>query len=102
MDLHRSVKPAITGRANTGFPRSYADQFLARTITRPAGRRIGEDFARLRALRVLHRDLPDLCGAGRRARFAAWPHLPDQGDAGAFARGDARSGQAYRPLPVLP
>jgi glycolate oxidase iron-sulfur subunit len=32
----------------------------------------------LRALRLLHRDLPDLCAARRRARFAAGADLPDQ------------------------
>ena len=42
--------------------------------------------AQVRALRLLHRDLPDLPAARRRARRAARPHLPDQ----AGARGRAR------------
>ena len=45
-----------------------------------------QDPARLRALRLLPGDLPDLCAARRRARFAARAHLPDQGDAGARSR----------------
>ena len=61
-----------------------------------------EDPARLRALRLLHRHLPDLRAARRRARFAARAHLPHQGHAGARPAGDRRGGQAYRPLPVLP
>ena len=49
----------------------------------------GENPARLRALRLLHRHLPDLCAARRRTRFTARPHLPDQGNAGAGQAGDA-------------
>ena len=45
-------------------------------IRRPRGR---DDPADLRALRLLHRDLPDLRAARRRARQPARPHLPDQG-----------------------
>ena len=58
--------------------------------------------ARLRALRLLPGDLPDLCAARRRARFAARPHLPDQGDAGARCAGDRGGRHAHRPLPVVP
>jgi len=35
----------------------------------------------MRALRLLHGDLPDLSVAGRRARWPPRPHLPHQGDA---------------------
>ena len=45
-----------------------------------------EDPADLRPLRLLHRDLPDLCAARRRARQPARAHLPDQGHAGGAAR----------------
>jgi ferredoxin len=43
---------------------------------------LGEDPAHLRALRLLHRHLPDLSAARRRTRQPARPHLPDQGHAG--------------------
>ena len=49
---------------------------------RPGGRRSRQDPAHLRPLRLLHRDLPDLCAARRRARQPARAHLPDQGHAG--------------------
>ena len=58
--------------------------------------------AHLRPLRLLHRDLPDLRAARRRARQPARAHLPDQGHAGAEADADAGGRQAHRPLPVLP
>ena len=61
-----------------------------------------EDPARLRPLRLLHRDLPDLCAAWRRARQPARPHLPHQGHAGERAPGDRGGRQARRPLPLLP
>ena len=99
----------------------YADRFRAsrlafrpialrsmQTILHPRpARRSGcrgsrQDPARLRALRLLHRDLPDLCAARRRARFAARAHLPDQGHAGERPAGDRRGRQAHRPLPVVP
>ena len=55
----------------------------------------------MRALRLLYRDLPDLPVAGRRARRAARPHLPDQ--AGARRRtGDAKDAAPPRPLSHLP
>ena len=56
----------------------------------------------LRPLRVLHRDLPDLSAARRRARQPARPHLPDQGHAGARRAPSAETRQAYRPLPLVP
>ena len=56
----------------------------------------------LRALRLLHGDLPDLSAARRRTRFAARAHLSHQGHAGEPASGDRARGQARRSLPVLP
>ena len=97
------------GRAQSGGCAGFgngtdidANLLHARPARRSADRGIGEDPARLRALRLLHRDLSDLCAARRRARFPARAHLPDQGHAGARPAGDRRGGQAYRPLPVLP
>ena len=40
--------------------------------------------------------------ARRRARQPERAHLPDQGHAGERPPGDARGGQAYRPLPLVP
>ena len=81
---------------------SDADQFHRRTA-RHAPHRGGQHHpAQMRALRLLHRHLPDLCAAGRRARQPARPHLPHQEHAGerrARHRGD---GEAPRPLPLLP
>ncbi|CAA9406478.1 MAG: Glycolate dehydrogenase, iron-sulfur subunit GlcF, partial [uncultured Ramlibacter sp.] len=57
--------------------------------------------AQVRALRLLHGDLPHLPGAGRRTRRAARPHLPDQ--AGARRRAaDRADAAAPGPLPHLP
>ena len=36
----------------------------------------------MRALRLLHRNLPDLCDARQRTRQSARTNIPDQGDAG--------------------
>ena len=47
--------------------------------------------ARLRPLRHVQRGLPDLPAHRRRARWAARPHLPDEGRAG------GRAGRALRP-----
>ncbi len=88
--------PAACGRG------CDANQFLPHPARR-SGHRGGERYsARLRALRLLPGDLPDLCAARRRARFAARPHLPHQGDAGARCAGDRRGGHAHRPLPLVP
>ena len=54
---------------------------------RPGGR--GHP-AQVRALRLLHRHLPHLPDAGRRARRPARPHLPDQAGAGRRSRRRAR------------
>ena len=56
----------------------------------------------MRALRLLHRDLSDLCDTRQRAGFAARAHLPDQGHAREFAAGRRADRHPYRPLPVLP
>jgi len=56
----------------------------------------------MRALRLLHRHLPDLCDAGQRTRQPARPHLPDQGHAGRRKGGRQGDRHPYRPLPVLP
>ena len=72
--------PAACGRAFD------ADQLLAHPACRSGHRGGRQDSARLRALRLLPGDMPDLRAARRRARFAARPHLPDQGDAGARSR----------------
>ena len=56
--------------------------FTAAQLADPDIARLREDPARLRPLRLLHRDLPDLRAARRRARQPARPHLPDQGHAG--------------------
>src|SRR5690625_5052202 len=60
------------------------------------------DPACLRPLRFLHRDLPHLPAAGRRARLAPRTHLPDQGDAGERPARRCAYREASRPLPLLP
>ena len=76
--------------------------FTPRAAPRPGDGAVEQDPPDLRALRLLHRDLPDLPGAGRRARQPARAHLPDQGHAGAGAAGGREDGQAHRPLPLVP
>jgi hypothetical protein len=67
----------------------------------PEGTRGRVDPAQVRALRLLHGDLPDLPAARRRAGRPARPHLPDE--AGARRRAaHARDAAAPRPLPDLP
>ena len=90
------------GRMWAGVYEHDADLLHAGAACRSRHRGIGKDPARLRALRLLHRDLPDLCARRQRARFAARAHLPDQGHAGERPAGDRRSRHAYRSLPVLP
>ena len=89
--------PGACGRAC-----SHADQFHPGAARRSGHRRIGKNPARLRALRLLHRHLPDLRARRQRARFAARAHLPDQGHAGARPAGDRGRRRAHRPLPVVP
>ena len=76
--------------------------FAPEQLARSGDGLVGDDPAHLRPLRILHRDLPDLPAPGRRARFAARAHLPDQGDARARQAGNAGDRQAYRPLPLVP
>ncbi len=56
----------------------------------------------MRALRLLHGDVPDVRAARRRARQPARPHLPDQGHARERPARDGRRRAAHRPLPELP
>src|SRR6185437_2380276 len=74
---------------------------LSRSARRSAELFLGKNSARLRALRLLHRHLSDLCAAWRRTRFAARAHLSDQGDARKRSAGHTRGGQTYRPLSFL-
>ena len=76
--------------------------FTPEQLADPATARVEPDPADLRALRLLHRDLPDLSAARRRARQPARAHLPDQGHAGERPAGRREDRQAHRPLPVLP
>ena len=89
-------------RAHVGGRVSHANLLHAGAACRSGHRGVGKDPARLRALRLLHRDLSDLCARRQRARFAARAHLPDQGHAGARPAGDGGGDQAHRPLPVVP
>ena len=54
-------RPHVRGRVRI----SVADEILRRSPRRSAHPRTGRHFALVRALRPLHRDLPDLCDAGR-------------------------------------
>ncbi len=56
----------------------------------------------MRALRILHGDLPDLHAARRRARQSAGADLPDQGHARERAGADRGRRQAHRQVPELP
>ena len=80
----------------------HADQLHPRPACRSGHRGVGEDPALLRPLRLLHRDLPDLCPARRRTRQPARPHLPDQGHAGGRQAGERGGHAPHRPLPLLP
>ncbi len=98
-----SIRWACSTRAGCGRVGSRdADELHRRATRRPGRQRLGKNPARLRALRLLHRDLSDLRAARRRTRQPARAHLPDQGHARGRSPGDAGSGQAYRPLPLLP
>ena len=55
------------GRMTRGSP-IMKTEFTPRPARRSRYRRSRQDPARLRALRILHRDLPDLCAARRRTR----------------------------------
>ena len=83
-----------------GAPR--ADSVRPRSARRSAHPRTRRHSALMRALRLLHRDLPDLCHARRRARQPARPHLSHQGSAGDRAQDRGGRRLADRPLPLLP
>ena len=72
-----------------GWRPEMQTSFTPRAAPRPGDGAVEQDPPDLRALRLLHRDLPDLPGAGRRARQPARAHLPDQGHAG--SRGGRRT-----------
>ena len=76
--------------------------FTAEQLRDPATAAVQPGAAHLRALRLLHRDLPDLRAARRRTRQPARAHLPDQGHAGNRPARHRGGGAACRPLPVLP
>ncbi len=63
-----------------GVLRDDADVLLAAGARRSRHGGDGEDFARLRALRILHGDMSDLSSHRRRTRRPARPHLSHQGD----------------------
>src|SRR5258708_37165344 len=54
------------------------------------------------ALRLLHRDLPDLSGPGGRARWSARAHRADAAYAGERCATHGRDGEASRPLSFMP
>ena len=81
---HPQSRPAVPGSSDGRMQTNLARRFHPRHARGPRSRR---DPARVRALRLLHGDLPDLSAARRRARRPARPHLPHQ----AGARGRARS-----------
>ena len=60
--------PLDAYQAWQGAERGDADQLRPRAAARSGDAIVGEDPAHLRALRLLHRDLPDLSAARRRAR----------------------------------
>ena len=95
---HIEFRPHVRGRVRI----SVQTQFSAGSPRRSPHPRIGRHFALMRALRPLHRDLPNLCDAGRRARQSARAHLPDQGSARDRPQHHGRGCLADRPLPQLP
>ena len=84
---HLQPRPAVS-RSLTTSHRMQTD--LAEFTGTRRRRRGRGDPAQVRALRLLHRDLPDLPAARRRARRPARPHLPDQAGARRRTRRRAR------------
>ena len=82
-------EPRADGRAR-GRGGLMQTNFTPEQLADPGDGAVEPDPADLRALRLLHRDLPDLPGARRRARQPARAHLPDQGHAGGRAAGRRR------------
>ena len=77
------------------LPRPLSDDLACRPTSLPnshdaRGHRGRRDPAQVRALRLLHRHLPDLPAARRRARRPARPHLPDEAGARRRMRRRAR------------
>jgi hypothetical protein len=97
----RPHRPSRPPRPSTppGFPMqtNLAPEFKGT----PDGESRRSHPAQVRALRLLHRHLPHLPAAGRRARRPARPHLPDEAGAGR-RRGHAQDAAAPGPLPDLP
>ncbi len=94
-DFGRRPPPA---RARTP---SHANQTRCRKPGQHRRRRGLGDPAQVRALRLLHRDLPDLPAARRRARRPVWPQRPHEAVApGRRAR--PQDAAAPGPLPDLP
>ena len=77
-------------------------RFTARQLETSRRRGQRADPAQVRALRLLHGDVPDLRAARRRARQPARPHLSDQGHARERPARDGRRRAAHRPLLELP
>ena len=84
----RSQGPLQSGPHGLGD----ADQLHPGPARRSRDRAQRADPAQVRALRLLHGDLPDLRAAGRRARQPARTHLLHQGDAGGRSRADSVGG----------
>jgi len=68
--------PSACSRRAASWTRPMRTDFSPEQLADPARGRRGSD-PQMRPLRFLHRDLPDLCAARRRARFPPRPHLPD-------------------------
>ena len=99
---HPQSRPHVRQLLRDSPAAPHADQLHAKAAAEPAHRRGRQDPAPLRALRLLHRHLPDLRAARRRARQPARPHLPDEGDVRAGPQGEPAGAASRRPLPVLP
>ena len=94
-ELRSGRASSIPAACTRAFESRWSRHHRCRPISRPSSSKIpamqefGEDPAHLRALRILHGDLPDLPAARRRARQPARAHLPDQGHAGERQAGHA-------------
>ena len=71
-----------------GWARPMQTNFTLAQLADPETARSDAHPAQVRALRLLHGDLPDLRAAGRRARQPARAHLSHQGDARGRSRAD--------------
>ena len=97
-DPHGHPEPRPPVRLRALMQTNLAPDFIRDTPRGPRGRR---DPAHVRALRLLHGDVPDVPAARRRARRPARAHLPHQGGARGRA-GHREDAAAPRPLPHLP